>query len=109
MQLITVNTQNILTVDGSSYDGLSSTKVVEQYKHVSEGKGKLEDKLHLPVDQNVTPVQMLVRKPPIAVKEKYKMELERLVSRGIISPVLEPTEWISSTGNETKWQITCLS
>ena len=37
------------------------------------------------------------------------MELERLVSRGIISPVLEPTEWISSTGNETKWQITCLS
>ena len=90
-------------------DGLSSTQVVEQYKHVFEGEGKLEDRLHLHVDQNVTPVQMPVRKPPVALREKNKMELERLVSRGIISPVLEPTEWISSTGNETKWQITCLS
>lgn len=90
-------------------DGLSSTQVVEQYKHVFEGEGKLEDRLHLHVDQNVTPVQMPVRKPPVALREKYKMELERLLSRGIISPVLEPTEWISSTGNETKWQITCLS
>ena len=90
-------------------DGLSSTQVVEQYKHVFEGEGKLEDRLHLHVDQNVTPVQISVRKPPIPLKEKYKMELERLVSRGVISPELEPTEWIPSTGNETKWQITCLS
>lgn len=90
-------------------DGLSSTQVVEQYYHVFEGEGKLEDRLHLHVDQNVTPVQMPVRKPRVALREKYQMELERLVSRGIISPVLEPTEWISSTGNETNWQITCLS
>lgn len=90
-------------------DGLSSTQVVEQYYHVFEGEGKLEDRLHLHVDQNVTPVQMPVNKPRVALREKYQMELERLVSRGIISPVLEPTEWISSTGNETKWQITCLS
>jgi len=42
---------------------------------------------------------MPVRKPPIALKENYKMELERLVKRGIIAAVSEPTEcmWISST------------
>ena len=56
--------------------GLSSTQVVEQYKHVFEGEGKLEDRLHLHLDQNVTPVQMPVRKPPVALREKYKMELE---------------------------------
>ena len=67
MQLIIVNTRNILTVDGSSYEGLSSTQVVEQYKDVFEGEDKLEDRLNLHVDQNVTPVQMPVRKPPIAL------------------------------------------
>ena len=67
MQLIIVNTRKLLTVDGSSYEGLSSTQVVEQYKDVFEGEDKLEDRLNLHVDQNVTPVQMPVRKPPIAV------------------------------------------
>ena len=98
MQLITVNTQNILVVEGSQrYEGLTLPQVVTQYKDVFEGDGVLEDKLHLHVDQNVKPVQMPVRKPPIALKEKYKMELERLVERGIIAAVSEPTEWISST------------
>jgi len=72
-------------------------QVVTQYKDVFEGDGVLEDKLHLHVDQNVKPVQMPVRKPPIALKEKYKMELERLVKRGIIAVLSQPTEWISST------------
>ena len=98
MQLITVNTQNILVVEGSqSSEGLTLPQVVMQYKDVFEGDGMLEDKLHLHVDQNVKPVQMPARKPPIALKEKYKMELERLVQRGIIAAVSEPTEWISST------------
>lgn len=93
MQLITVNTQKILAVEGSqSYEGLTSPQVVTQYKDVFEGYGMLEHKLDLQVDQNVKPGQM-----PIALKEKYKMELETLVQRGIIAAVSEPTEWISST------------
>lgn len=93
MQLITVNTQKILAVEGSqSYEGLPSPQVVTQYKDVFEGYGMLEHKLDLQVDQNVKPGQM-----PIALKEKYKMELETLVQRGIIAAVSEPTEWISST------------
>ena len=61
MQLITVNTQNILIVEGSqSYEGLTLPQVVMQYKDVFEGDGMLEDKLHFHVDQNVKPVQMPV-------------------------------------------------
>ncbi|CAH3036893.1 unnamed protein product [Porites evermanni] len=98
MQLITVKTQTILAVEGSqSYEGLTLPQVVMQYKDVFEGDGMLEDKLHLHVDQNVKPVQMPVRRPPIALKEKYKKELERLVQRRIIAAVSEQTEWISST------------
>ena len=75
MQLITVNTQNILTVESPSDKGITPTQVVEQYKAIFEGEDLLEDKPHLYVynqDQNVTPVQMPVRKPSIALKEKYK-------------------------------------
>ena len=85
-------------------------QAVTQFKDVFEGDGMLEDKLLLHVDQNVKPVQMPVRKPPIALKKKYKMDVERLVQRGIIAAVSEPTEWISSfccSGIETQWQV-CL-
>jgi len=47
----------------------------------------LEDKLPFHVDQNIKPVQMSVRKPPIALKKKCKMEVERLIQRGIIAAV----------------------
>ena len=72
MQLITVNTQNILTVESFNDKGITLTQVVEQYKAIFEGEDLLEDKPHLYVDQNVTPVQMPVRKPSIALKEKDK-------------------------------------
>lgn len=54
-------------------------------------------KLHLQVDHFVLSVQLPVRKPPVALKEKYQGELKRLVERGIIAKDSEPTDWISST------------
>lgn len=56
------------------------------------------DKLHLNVDQRVPPaLQPPARKQPVALKKKYQEEMERLVKRGIIAAVSEPTDWISST------------
>lgn len=95
MEIITVNTQNILTVDGftgGETQGITVSQVVTQFKDVFEGEGMLMGKLHLQVDQCVPPVQLPVRKPPVALKEKYKEELERLVERGIIAKVSEPTD-----------------
>lgn len=47
----TVNTHNILTVEGSqSYEGLTVPQVVTQFKDVYEGDVMLEDKLLLNVD-----------------------------------------------------------
>ena len=66
---VSLNTQtHILTVDGSSSEGLTLTQVVEQYKDVFEGEGMLEDELHLHVDYNGTPVRMPLPRPPIALK-----------------------------------------
>lgn len=64
MKLITVNKQNILTVEGTGC--LTMSQVVAQYKDVFEGEGMLEEKLHLHVDQSVRPVQLPARKTPVA-------------------------------------------
>ena len=81
----------------SERGGLPVSQVVMQFKDVFEGEGMLMGKLHLQVDQCVPPVQLPARKPPVALKEKYQEELERLVERGIIAKVSEPIDWISST------------
>ena len=36
------------------------------------------------------------RRVPVARKEKLKNELERLAQRKVISPIQEPTDWVSS-------------
>lgn len=53
--------------------------------------------MHLEIDPNVKPIQLPVRKVPVAVKEKLKFELDRLSDLEIITPVQVPTEWISAT------------
>ena len=55
-------------------------------------------KLHLQVDQCVPPVQLPARKPPVALKEKYQGELERLVERE--SPRANRLDVINSGGHE---------
>ena len=100
MELITVNTQNILTVDEFASRetlGYTVSQVVAQFKEVFEGEGMLMGKLHLHVDQCVPAVQLPARKPPVALKEKYQAELESLIEKSIIARVSEPTNWISST------------
>ena len=99
MELVTINMQNILTVEGSGRQdqGLTITQVVTQFKDVFEGEGMLMDKLYLHVDQRVPSVQLPARRPPVALKKKYQEELERLVERGIKATVSQPTDWISAT------------
>ena len=50
---------------------------------------------HLTIDPSTTPVVMPDRRVPIAVKAKLKTELDSMVERGIITPVTEPTSWVS--------------
>ena len=74
MELITLNMENILTVDGltgGKTQGLTVKQVVTKFKDVFEGEGMPTGKLHLQVDHCVPPVQLPARKPPVALKEKY--------------------------------------
>jgi hypothetical protein len=76
---------------------MKKKQIEERFKNVFKGEGKLEGKLHLEIDSNVKPIQLPVRKVPVAVKEKIKFELDRLSDLEIITPVQAPTEFISAT------------
>lgn len=56
----------------------------------------MQRKVYLEVDPSVTPVKLLLRKLPLAIKDKVKAELDSMVRKGIISPVNKPSDWISA-------------
>ena len=56
----------------------------------------MEGKVHLESDPNVAPTVMLLRRVPVALIEKLKNEIDCLTQRKVISPIQEPTDWISS-------------
>lgn len=89
MNLITVNREHIMSVE-------MPETIINMFEDIFVGEGKLPGKLHLELTENPKPVQQPVRRVPIAVKPKLKKELERLEKLGMIVPVKEPTDWISS-------------
>ena len=61
-----------------------------------EGYGKLDGKVHLDVDPNVTSVRLPLRRIPIHIRDKVKTELDKLEQNGIIAKVDELVEWTSA-------------
>ena len=61
----------------------------------SNGIGKLNGEYHIRLSAEVTPVQHAPRRVPMAIRDKLKRTLDEMVT-GIIVPVTEPTQWISS-------------
>ena len=58
--------------------------------------GNLEGELDAVTDPDVAPVKLPCRIWPIAVREKVRVELDRLLALGAISPTDSPTDSISS-------------
>lgn len=50
---------------------------------------------NLTVDPTVKPKVLPFRKIPIALKDRVKADLDKLVERGILIPVTKPTAWVS--------------
>ena len=49
----------------------------------------------LRIDETVPPSALPCRKLPLAIQEETKREIEKLVTRGVLIPVTEPTKWVS--------------
>ena len=64
-------------------------------KH-SKGIGLFPGECKIHLDPSVTPVVNPPRRIPVALRDKVKQELDRMLQNDIIAKVTEPTEWVNS-------------
>ena len=69
---------------------------LEEYKDVFEGLGDLPGEYHIVTDDRVPPVIHPPRRVPVALRSQIKEKLDEMVASGVLAPVTEPTEWVSS-------------
>jgi hypothetical protein len=94
--LLSVNEDNICALQPSVNTKLTSEFVFERYADLFDGIGKFEGKLRLETDPNVSPVRMPLRRLPVPIKDKVEAGLKTLYSDNIMTPVNEPSDWISA-------------
>ena len=58
--------------------------------------GNMPGQYTIKVDTSIHPVQHTRRKVPIEAREEIEKALQKMVDNEIITPVTEPTEWVSS-------------
>ena len=82
---------------------LTREQLIKQYfKVLGPGVGLLEGKYCIRIDNTHQPVQHAPRCVLVAIRDNLKQILEHLTQQGIITPVTEPTDWISSMVVVTK-------
>ena len=75
---------------------LSEEWILKEYSDVFEGFGCMDGLYHMEVDETVRPVVHPPKKVVVVLRDRLKEELDKLVKEGIITPVTEPTKWVSS-------------
>ena len=75
---------------------LAKQQVLEQFQDVFTGLGKLETSYKIRVDTDVQPVVHPPRRIPVAIHSALKEKLDEMVADGVIAPVTEVTDWVSS-------------
>ena len=74
------------------YKRLTKDKLTKSGTNVFKGLGSLDGDYHMQIIGSVAPVVHLPRKPPFALKERLKAELDRMETIGAITKVTEPTK-----------------
>ena len=92
MQLISVNMSESI----NNITTNSAEVILYKYSDVFHGLGTLPGYVHLQTNPEVAPVQHTPRKMPVALKKEAKAKLDEIEKQGIIAPVTEPSDWISS-------------
>ena len=69
---------------------------VKLFSDVFQGLGLIETDAHIHVDPSVEPSIDPPRRIPHAIKDRVKIELDRMLDLGVIIEQTEPTEWVNS-------------
>lgn len=91
MKLLTIDFDNFVHMSSSSANSL-----LDKYSSVFNNElGKLPGKVKLSLKPDARPCVLPTRKIPLAVRNRFKEEIDRLLEEGIIAKVDEPTDWVS--------------
>ena len=60
------------------------------------GLGRLKDSYSIEIDDSIRPVVNAPRHIPVPMRKKVHEKLEQLVNEGVITPVTDATDWVSS-------------
>lgn len=104
MDLIRINNENICEVTDvneaaamNTMQQLTENDIFVQFGDLFDRQlGLMEGEVHLELDPQAKPVQLPLRRLPLATRDKVELELSRMVRDGIIAPVTEPTRWVSA-------------
>ena len=74
----------------------TATQLRDAYPDRFKGLGHFQDKQKLVLKPDANPVIHAPRRAPIQLHDKIKEELQRMTQLGVIRPISEPTDWVSS-------------
>ncbi|CAI5671963.1 unnamed protein product [Oreochromis niloticus] len=80
----------------TSTDDLSQQLITEYSDLFSDELGRLPVTYRMTLNPDVKPVVRPAHRIPLAMKDRVKAELDRMEKLGVITPVSEPTDWVSS-------------
>ena len=94
----TLKTLGFITLNEKKYIAKVDTNcVLGESKKDTNNHSKLGDlgEAHLHIDTSKKPRQLPCRRVPFALQAKVKAQISDLVERGVLTPEIEPTEWVS--------------
>ena len=75
---------------------ITKATVLTQYSKAFQGTGLFPGKCTIHLDPSISPVVNPPRRIPVALRDKVKQEMDRMLKLNIIAKVIEPTEWVNS-------------
>ena len=94
LKILQIKDENVNTINSKNLGNVDI--IIEEYKDVFEGIGRLKDfELTLYIDKSVPPVVQPSRKIPYNLKQKLLQKLIELEENDIIEKVESLTTWVS--------------
>ena len=75
---------------------ITACAVKAEYPDVFQGLGRLKDSYSIEIDESVRPVVHAPRRVPVPMREKVRKKLDELECDGVLTPVTEASDWVSS-------------
>lgn len=95
-RVYTINEMTTVQSAPLSSTDLSHDAIIHKYAGVFQGFGALPFTYSIKLREDAQPVIHAPRRVPVALRDRLKAELDRMVNLGVIKRVEEPTDWVNS-------------